>query len=59
MVESYQNYKLSDRGDEIRLIPDVVAMDLEKIKFIERLHPKQWLNAAREHQYAAALVSQR
>jgi hypothetical protein len=31
-------------------------MDLEKIKFIERLHPKQWLNAAREHQCAAEII---
>jgi hypothetical protein len=47
--------------DEVRLIPDVfdlppVAMDLEKIRFIERLHPKHWLSAAREHRYAAEII---
>ena len=50
-----------DRDYEIRLIPDIfdpppVAMDLEKNRFIERLHPKVWLNAAREHQYAAEII---
>src|SRR5260370_28315593 len=51
----------TDRDYEIRLIPDVfdpppVAMDLEKSRFIERLHPKHWLNAAREHRYAAEVI---
>jgi hypothetical protein len=50
-----------DRDYEIRLIPDIfdpppVAMDLEKNRFIERLHPKAWLNAAREHRYAAEII---
>jgi hypothetical protein len=50
-----------DRDYEIRLIPDIfdpppVAMDLEKNRFIERLHPSVWLNAAQEHRYAAEII---